>query len=114
VAITDVTFLEVSAAAYALASEECQEHFRKLVVDTLIKRVTAMNAKLITSAPPATAGFQQSSYGLSLEPIEGEVPQRVQIDDTATSIILTSGGDVVVVEDDPVSSRHMPLSFDKH
>jgi serine/threonine protein kinase len=111
VALTDIVFLEVSAAAYALASEECQEHFRKLVVDTLIKRVSAMNAKLITSAPPATTGIGDSGFGLSLAPLEGETLPSDE--GKGTSIILTSGGDVVVIEDDPLGSRHMPLSFDK-
>ena len=52
VAITDVVFLEVSAAAFTIACEECHEHFRKLVVDTLVRRVTASNERLIESAPP--------------------------------------------------------------
>ena len=32
VAMVDSIYLEVNAAAYALASEECQEHFKALVV----------------------------------------------------------------------------------
>ncbi len=110
VALTDIIYLEVSAAAYALASEECQEHFRKLVVDTLIKRVTAMNQKILESAPKAVTGVQDEDFGLSLMPLEGEA---VPDENTATSIILTSGGEVHVVEDDVVGSRHMPRSFDK-
>ncbi|MGA2552465.1 MAG: protein kinase [Burkholderiaceae bacterium] len=113
VAMTDVIFLEVSPAAYALASEETQEHFRKLVVDTLVKRVTANNEKLIETAPPARAGVTDSEFQFDLVPMEGEyVPMRPAREDlSATSIILTSGGDILVVEDDPVNSRGEAQSF---
>jgi serine/threonine protein kinase len=110
VAMTDCTFLEVSAAAYALASEETQEHFRKLVVDTLIRRVTAINEKLIESAPPARVGLKDTEFAFDLVPMDGEAPK---IPEHATSIIMTSGGDIVVVEDDPVNSRGQPASFVK-
>jgi hypothetical protein len=108
--MTDCTFLEVSAAAYALASEETQEHFRKLVVDTLIRRVTAINEKLIESAPPARVGLKDTEFAFDLVPMDGDAPK---IPEHATSIIMTSGGDIVVVEDDPVNSRGQPASFVK-
>ncbi len=136
VALTDVVFLEVSAAAYALASEETREHFQKLVVDTLVKRFTAMNLKLIASAAPATVGLSASDPGdLELMPIDGSLEAtaiapsgttystlsaRAKAKETAaieesraTSIILSSGGDITVVEDDPMGSRYLPRSFEK-
>ena len=110
VAISDCVFLEVSAAAYALASEECQEHFRKLVVDTLIKRISASNEKLIESAPDARVGVRDNEFEFALVPMDGEDIYNAE---HATSIIMTSGGDIVVVEDDPINSRGQPRSFEK-
>jgi len=110
VALTDIIFLEVSAAAYALASEETQEHFRKLVVDTLVRRVNASNEKLIETAPAARAGLTGNEFSFDLLPIDGEASFP---DQRATSIILTTGGDVVVVEDDPINSRGQARSFGK-
>ncbi len=112
VAITDVVFLEVSAAAFALASEECHDHFRKLVVDTLVKRITASNEKLIESAPPARRGVRDDEFTFDLMPMDGE-QQYTPPEEHATSIILTSGGDIVVVEDDPINSRGQPRSFER-
>ena len=111
VAMTDVIFLEVSPAAYALASEETQEHFRKLVVDTLVKRVTANNEKLIETAPRARTGVTDTEFNFDLVPMDGEYQPSKKDDLSATSIILTSGGDIVVVEDDPVNSRGEARSF---
>jgi non-specific serine/threonine protein kinase len=110
VAITDVIFLEVNAAAYALASEECREHFRKLVVDTLVRRVTASNQRLIESAPPARVGVKNEEFEFDLVPMDGESAYN---EEHSTSIIMTSGGDIVVVEDDPINSRGQPRSFEK-
>jgi hypothetical protein len=103
-------FLEVSAAAYALASEECQEHFRKLVVDTLVKRISASNERLIESAPPARVGVRNDEFEFGLVPMDGEDIYNAE---HATSIIMTSGGDIVVVEDDPINSRGQPRSFER-
>jgi non-specific serine/threonine protein kinase len=112
VAMTDVIFLEVSPAAYALASEETQEHFRKLVVDTLVKRVTESNQKLIETAPMARTGVTDTEFNFDLVPMDGEYNYASPREDlSATSIILTSGGDIVVVEDDPLNSRGEARSF---
>ena len=110
VAISDVIFLEVNAAAYALASEETREHFRKLVVDTLVRRVTAANQRLVDGAPPARVGIRNEEFEFDLVPMDGEDAYNAE---HSTSIIMTSGGDIVVVEDDPINSRGQPRSFEK-
>ncbi len=72
VAVTDVVYLEVSAAAYAIASEECQEHFRKMMVETLMKRTREANEKLIESAPIAMGIRAEQDFGLDLVPLGQE------------------------------------------
>ena len=67
VAMVDSVYLEVNAAAYALASEECQEHFKALVVGTLTKRTEATNEMLIANAPAARQSVRDEgefSFGL--------------------------------------------------
>ena len=73
VAMTDVIYLEVSAAAYAIASEECQEHFRALMVETLLQRTNESYEKLIASAPEALKNVNSSDDGtLELVPLGKE------------------------------------------
>jgi non-specific serine/threonine protein kinase len=73
VAMVDTTYLEVNAAAYALASEECQFHFRELVVSTLMRRAEEANEKLIQSAPGARTSLRdESEFGFGLVPMGEE------------------------------------------
>jgi serine/threonine protein kinase len=61
VAMVDTIYLEVNAAAYALASEECQFHFKELVVGTLMRRTEENNEKLIANAPGARTSMRDDS-----------------------------------------------------
>jgi hypothetical protein len=59
--MVDSIYLEVNSAAYALASEECQEHFKGLVVATLIKRTEQANERLIEISRPARKSIRDDS-----------------------------------------------------
>jgi|GEM_PF-69193 len=73
VAMVDTTYLEVNAAAYALASEECQYHFKALVVGTLMRRTEEANEKLIETAPGVRTSMKDDSeFGFGLVPMGGE------------------------------------------
>ena len=61
VAMVDGIYLEVNSAAYALASEECQEHFKSLVVSTLMKRTEQANERLIEISRPARKSIRDDS-----------------------------------------------------
>jgi non-specific serine/threonine protein kinase len=81
VAMVDTIYLEVNAAAYALASEECQYHFKALVVDTLMRRTEESNEKLIANAPGARTSIRDDSeFSFGLVPIGHELHSA---DDTA-------------------------------
>ena len=74
VAMVDTIYLEVNAAAYALASEECQYHFKALVVDTLMRRTEEANEKLIANAPGARTSIRDDSeFSFGLVPIGHEM-----------------------------------------
>jgi serine/threonine protein kinase len=73
IAMVDTTYLEVNAAAYALASEECQYHFKALVVGVLMRRAEEANEKLIENAPKARTSMRDDSeFGFGLVPIGDE------------------------------------------
>ena len=73
VAMVDTTYLEVNAAAYALASEECQYHFKALVVSTLMRRTEEINEKLIEAAPGVRTSMREDSeFGFGLVPMGAE------------------------------------------
>ncbi len=73
VAMVDTTYLEVNAAAYALASEECQFHFRELVVGTLMRRTEEANEKLIANAPGVRTNMRDDSeFEFGLVPMDQE------------------------------------------
>jgi len=83
VAMVDTIYLEVNAAAYALASEECQYHFKALVVDTLMRRTEEANEKLIANAPGARTSIRDDSeFSFGLVPIGHEMHSA---DDSAPS-----------------------------
>lgn len=74
IAMVDTVYLEVNAAAYALASEECQEHFKQLIVGTLMRRTQESNEKLIANAPEARERLRDDSeFGFGLVPLEDEI-----------------------------------------
>ena len=74
IAMVDTVYLEVNAAAYALASEECQEHFKQLIVGTLMRRTQESNEKLIVNAPEARESLRDDSeFGFGLVPLEDEI-----------------------------------------
>lgn len=74
IAMVDTVYLEVNAAAYALASEECQEHFKQLIVGTLMRRTQESNEKLIANAPEARESLRDDSeFGFGLVPLEDEI-----------------------------------------
>ncbi len=73
IAMVDTIYLEVNAAAYALASEECQEHFKQLIVGTLMRRTQESNEKLITNAPEARESLRDDSeFGFGLVPLDDQ------------------------------------------
>ncbi|MEO8938046.1 MAG: serine/threonine-protein kinase [Burkholderiaceae bacterium] len=73
VAMIDTIYLEVNAAAYALASEECQFHFKELVVGTLMRRTQEANEMLIANAPAARRSIRDDSeFSFGLVPIGDE------------------------------------------
>ncbi len=74
VALVDSVYLEVNAAAYALASEECQEHFKALVVGTLMRRTEEAHERLIETAPAARANARtlDSDFEFGLVPMGQE------------------------------------------
>ena len=74
VAMVDTIYLEVNAAAYALASEECQYHFKALVVDTLMRRTEEANEMLIANAPAARTSIRDDSeFSFGLVPLGHEL-----------------------------------------
>ena len=74
IAMVDTVYLEVNAAAYALASEECQEHFKQLIVGTLMRRTQESDEKLIASAPTARESLRDDSeFGFGLVPLDDEI-----------------------------------------
>jgi non-specific serine/threonine protein kinase len=73
VAMVDTIYLEVNAAAYALASEECQYHFKALVIGTVMRRTEEANEKLITIAPGARTSIRDDSeFSFGLVPFGQE------------------------------------------
>ena len=54
--------------------------------------------------------MRDDEFTFDLMPLEGE-EALPPVEEHATSIILTSGGDVLVVEDDPINSRGQPALF---
>lgn len=82
IAMVDTVYLEVNAAAYALASEECQYHFKALVVGTLMRRTEEANEMLIANAPSARKSLRDDSefsfglvpLGQELSPADGSAP----------------------------------------
>ncbi len=95
VALTDVVFLEVSAPAFELASEECRSHFQVLVAQTLMERTMAANERLITLAPDARSGVTDQEFSFDLVPMEDQA--QTSIDET--SIMLTSDGGVYMLNE---------------
>ena len=74
VAMVDTVYLEVNAAAYALASEECQYHFKALVVDTLMRRTEEANEMLIANAPAARTSIRDDTeFSFGLVPLGHEL-----------------------------------------
>jgi len=97
VATTEVTYLEVSAPAFELASDECRTHFHTLVAETLLARTKFNNERLITMAPDAMRGEAEHEFSFDLIPIDGEAPTTGS---NETSILLTSDGGVYMAEDE--------------
>jgi len=94
VAVTDVVYLEISAPAFELATEECRSHFQELVAHSLMERTIANNERLITIAPEARKGTSASEFSFDLVPMEDKSD-----DPNATSIMLTTDGGVYMVDD---------------
>lgn len=105
VAMVDSVYLEVNAAAYALASEECQDHFKELVVGVLMRRTEQANERLIENAAPMRTSIRDDSeFEFGLVPMgqefapadtgfQGNSPYR-----TASSRAELSGRAVVATD----------------
>jgi non-specific serine/threonine protein kinase len=70
IATRDVIYLEINPAAFALASEECREHFEDLLRDALRKRLLAAYDDLGQHAPEARKGQNGDAGELQLVPLE--------------------------------------------
>ncbi len=93
IAMVDTTYLEVNAAAYALASEECQFHFKELVVGTLMRRSEEANEKLIENAPNARKSMRDDSeFGFGLVPMGDEFGSADDSQRAPTSVYQTRAG----------------------
>ena len=53
VSMTTLTYLDISAQALALASEECLEHFRERMTSVVVKRMAQSNRRLGEPVEPA-------------------------------------------------------------
>lgn len=53
VTLTAITYLEINGPALALATEECRERFHKLLVATIVKRLSEANRRLASYGEPA-------------------------------------------------------------
>jgi len=51
--LSPLTYLEISNAALALASEECLEHFRQALVSAVVRRLDLANQTLALHGQPA-------------------------------------------------------------
>ncbi len=98
IAMVDTIYLEVNAAAYALASEECQYNFKALVVNTLMRRTEEANDKLIANAPNARTSLRDDSeFGFGLVPLGHELGSADDSPQVASAYttragVLQSGG----------------------
>ena len=91
VAMVDTVYLEVNAAAYALASEETQEHFKALVVDTLMRRTEEANEKLISNAPKARESIHDDAdFGFGLVPLDGSMSPADDSPDPRPAVTYTT------------------------
>ena len=91
VAMVDTVYLEVNAAAYALASEETQEHFKALVVDTLMRRTEEANEKLISNAPKARESINDDAdFGFGLVPLDGSMSPADDSPDPRPAVTYTT------------------------
>ena len=68
--LTPIRYLEVSAAALALGSEECQENFRKGLIKALVSRYYAANEALAATGETARKPSRVDRLVLELEPME--------------------------------------------
>ena len=68
--LTPIRYLEVSAAALALGSEECQENFRTGLIKALVQRYYAANEALAAQGEPAHKPSRVDKLVLELEPME--------------------------------------------
>jgi len=68
VSMTTLTYLDISAQAVALASEECLEHFKERMTSVVVKRLAQSNRRLGESAEPAQqiSSLSQVTFELSL------------------------------------------------
>ena len=70
-ATRDLIYLEINPAAYALASEECREHFEDLLFETLRGRLSAAYDALIPHVEAARPVIPDSSgHNLDLVPMQ--------------------------------------------
>ena len=68
--LTPIRYLEVSAAALALGSEECQENFRKGLIKALVGRYYAANQALAEKGEVARKPSRVDRLVLELEPMD--------------------------------------------
>jgi non-specific serine/threonine protein kinase len=66
--ITQLTYVDISSQALALASEECQEHFRLRLTSIVVKRLIQSNRRFAEQGQPAqqAAGIGHATIELSL------------------------------------------------
>jgi eukaryotic-like serine/threonine-protein kinase len=76
VTTTPVTYVDISAQALALASEECVEHFRERLTSIVVKRLSKSNQRLGEAVEPAqnVSSLSQITFDLSL--VDGPPPPR--------------------------------------
>jgi len=75
VTVTPITWLEVSAPALALSTEECRERFQRLLVGTMAKRLAAADRKLAPHGVPAHQAAATDRLEIELVPLDEPLPE---------------------------------------
>lgn len=64
--VTPVVYLEVNPSALALASDECQESFRKALIGSVLRRLVATLDQVAQNSRPAHQGKHAAKFELEL------------------------------------------------
>ncbi len=78
VTLTPITWIEVSPAALALATDECRDRFQRLLVGALAKRLVEADRRLAEHGVPAHAAAASDRLEIELVPLEDELAGAVK------------------------------------